>query len=116
MSDMESLATTVAALSRWVDTAPCNASRDPEALGWHRVAKVGEEAGEAISAYLGSMGGNPRKGVCNTREDVSEELLDTALAALGAWEHLTGNQGFSLTALKDKAERVAIRAGLLDAG
>lgn len=100
------------ALSRWID-AP-NAHRDPEAQAWSRIAKVGEEHGEVIAAYIGAIGQNPRKGVTHSLEDVVDELLDVALTALAAVEHLRGHDGAALSLLEDKLARVARRAGLLD--
>lgn len=110
-------------LSQWVD-----AGREPdEAQLWNRVAKVGEEAGEAndawlmwvnsasgraVQALIGLTGRNPRKGVSATKDDLREELLDTALAALGAVEHLDDHQGNSLDLLVDKIKRVTERAGV----
>lgn len=101
----------IAKISAWVDEAEVNIHRDPEALGWHRVAKVAEEAGEAVGAWLLSTGGNPRKPV-GPVADVIEELLDTAIAALGAVEHLTGNDGAALGMLFSKVAKVHKRAGL----
>jgi len=98
----------IASISSWVDQA--NAGRDPEALTWHRVSKTAEEAGEAISEWLLLTGGNPRKPAAPDDSKVVEELLDTALAALGAVEHFRGNEGRSLDLLADKVERVWIRA------
>ena len=98
-------------LSQWVDQHPRNAERDPEALGWHRVTKVAEEAGEAVGAWLLYTGGNPRKDL-GPLEDVIGELYDTAVAALGAVEHLTGHQGTALAGLVAKIDRVATRAGV----
>jgi hypothetical protein len=99
------------ALSKWIDEG--NANRDPEAITWGRVAKVSEEAGEAIAAYIGATGQNPRKGVTHTIDDVTEELLDVAVTALGAIEHLRGHDGASLSLLDGKIARVAARAGVL---
>jgi hypothetical protein len=77
------------------------------------VAKVAEEAGEAVSALIVCTGGNPRKqdGVGDYRAVISE-LLDTALAALGAVEHLIGNTGGSVAMLELHAEAISQRAGL----
>lgn len=83
-------------LSRWVDEAPKNAARDPEARTWGRLAKVCEEAGEVIAAYIGATAQNPRKGRTHDMAAVEEELLDTALTALAAYEHVTGNQKLAL--------------------
>ncbi len=104
----------LAGLSAWIDEA--NAARDPEALGWHRVAKTAEEAGEAISEWLLFTGGNPRKPASADDSKVIEELLDTAVAALGAVEHLRGNTGVAISYLFDKIGRVHGRAMSAEAG
>lgn len=80
-------------LSQWIDDAPANAARNPEALTWSRLAKVAEECGEVIAAYIGFTGQNPRKGVTHTGQDVESELLDVALTALLAYEHVTNHRG-----------------------
>ncbi|MBY8872880.1 MazG-like family protein [Micromonospora sp. PLK6-60] len=49
-----------------------------------RILKVTEEAGEAASAWIGTIGQNPRKGVTHTTEDVAAELADVVLTALVA--------------------------------
>lgn len=102
----------LAAISAWIDAAPANVERDTEAALWGRVAKVAEECGEAIAALIGATGQNPRKGVTHTWGDVTGELLDVALTALAAVEHITGNSGLSIGMLEDKVEHVATRAGL----
>lgn len=89
-------ASRLAEISQWIDDA--NAHRDPEAITWGRLAKVSEECGELIEAYIGCTGQNPRKGVTHNLEDVKKELLDIAFTALAAYEHLTGNFGGSLGA------------------
>lgn len=100
----------LAALSLWIDTA--NVDHDPEARTWGRLAKITEEAGEVIAAYIGATGQNPRKGVTHSRGDVVEELLDVAVTALGAVEHLRGHRGDALELLDIKILRVAARAGV----
>lgn len=100
------------ALSRWID-AP-NAHRDAEAQAWARIAKVGEEHGEAIAAFIGATGQNPRKGVTHSIEDVTDELLDVALTALAAVEHVRGHDGRAFELLADKLASVARRAGVLE--
>ena len=105
MSDVDDA---LVALSKWIDAG--NAHRDPEAITWGRLAKVSEECGEAIAAYIGATGQNPRKGVTHTIDDVIEELLDVAVTALGAIEHLTGHDGLALSRLDGKIVRVARRA------
>jgi NTP pyrophosphatase (non-canonical NTP hydrolase) len=104
----------VRALSKWIDEHPGNAARDPEARSWGRLAKVQEEAGEVVAAFIGYTGQNPRKGVTHTLDDVVKELLDVAITALGAVEHVTGHTGpSSLQLLDDAILRVARRAGVL---
>ena len=100
------------ALSQWIDAG--NAHRDPEAVTWGRLAKIGEEFGEVIEAWIGATGQNPRKGQTHTFSDVAEELLDVAVTALGALEHLTEHEGLSLEHLDDKILRVARRAGVIE--
>jgi len=82
-------------------------------LHLHRVIKVAEEAGEAVAALIGWLGSNPRKGQTHMLDDVVGELLDTAVAALGAAEHLLSFRGESdtLALLEAKVITVAKRIG-----
>lgn len=98
-------------LSQWIDAV--NADRDGEAVTWGRLAKLTEESGEVIAAFIGATGQNPRKGVTHTIADVGDELLDVAITALGAYEHLTDHQGLALRRLTEKINAVAARAGVL---
>jgi hypothetical protein len=100
----------IAALSRWIDEHPPNAARGRTEALCLRVGKVQAEAGEAWDALSAIVGENPRKGVHGTEHDLLEELLDVAITALGAWEHVTGNRGGCIEALADKVARVAVRA------
>jgi NTP pyrophosphatase (non-canonical NTP hydrolase) len=94
-------------LSRWIDESPRNAARSPEARTWGRLAKIQEEAGEVISAYISYTGQNPRKEPNNAAlVDVGDELLDVALTALAAYEHLSGNQGIALFDLFEHIKKV----------
>lgn len=105
-----STTTDLIALSEWIDAG--NAHRDPEAATWGRVAKITEEAGEVIEAMIGWTAQNPRKGQTHSKNDVIEELLDVAITALGAIEHLQGHQGAAMTLLRKKVAYVAERAGV----
>ena len=98
----------LAALSKWVDAA--NAHRDPEAILWGRVAKVSEECGEAIAALIGATGQNPRKGVVGHTGVVVKELLDVAVTALAAVEHIGGNHGTSMDMLADHVDYLILCA------
>lgn len=97
-------------LSQWIDAG--NTHRDPEAVTWGRLAKITEEAGEVIAAYIGATGQNPRKGITHDTTHVIDELLDVAVTALGAIEHLTDHHGEALPRLEAKLLHVARRAGL----
>jgi NTP pyrophosphatase (non-canonical NTP hydrolase) len=100
----------IAKISAWIDGSYTNV--DPEAHLWRRCSKVAEEVGEAFDALGGMIGENPRKGVTHTRDELINELLDVALAALGAVEHLTGNEGASTHLLDRRVSQVTDRAGL----
>ena len=104
----ETPAEQLVALSKWIDNG--NAHRDPEAIAWGRLAKIGEEFGEVIEAWIGYTGQNPRKGKTHRKDDVIEELLDVAITALGAAEHLDHHRGDSIEYLFDKIQRVHDRA------
>lgn len=97
-------------LSEWIDAS--NAHRDAEAVLWGRVSKIGEEFGEVIQSLIGATGQNPRKGVTHTMSAVGDELLDVAVTALAAYEHITGHHGLALSALGEKILTVAQRAGV----
>lgn len=98
------------ALSRWIDAG--NAHRDEEAVTWGRLAKIVEEAGEVVAAHIGATGQNPRKGYTHDPVQVLDELLDVAITALGAYEHLSDHSGRSLIELEAKIAAVAVRAGV----
>lgn len=100
----------LALISAWVDDHPENVARDAEARIWGRVAKVGEEFGEVIAAFIGATGQNPRKGVTHDMDDVVKELLDVALTALAAVESLVGNDGSSEVRFREHVQRVLDRS------
>lgn len=56
-----------------------------------RVMKIGEEFGEVVSAYIGTIGQNPRKGVYATDTDVMAELSDVVVAAMVAMNTIAGD-------------------------
>lgn len=92
--------------SSWLDNSPNYAGLDAETKDWRRVAKIVEESGEAFTAFTGTLGENPRKGITHKPEDVTKELFDVAFAALGAAEHLTGNEGGTLEAFMEHIDYV----------
>lgn len=83
--DSTDLSHGIAALSLWIDEG--NRGRDPEVATWARLAKI-------------------------TEADVQEELLDVALTALAALEHLRDHDERSIELLTDKLGRTLQRAGL----
>jgi len=102
-------------LSDWIDDWPENARRDPEALTWGRLAKVSEEAGEVIAAFISVTGQNPRKTERMLMLAVESELLDVALTALCAVAHLRREEiraGTILDSLRVHIAAVHSRAGL----
>ena len=82
-----------------------NLERDPEAMTWGRLAKIQEESGEVIGAYIGVTGQNFRKGVTHTIGDVYDELLDVAATAVLACAHLV-NHDREVAPLDDLAEHI----------
>jgi hypothetical protein len=70
----------VATLVAWLDAA--NPRTDHEIAC--RVMKLAEETGEAVAAYIGMTGQNPRKGTCATRDDLASELCDVIITAMVA--------------------------------
>lgn len=98
------------AISAWIDGSASYQGISQEAHRVRRCVKTAEEVGEMVAALYGWIGENPRKGVTHTADDVVRELLDVALAALGAIEHLDGNTGTALDRLDGHIRSVASRA------
>lgn len=111
MSNESRIGPSVARLSAWIDGS-YPADIDPELHLRRRIDKLMEEVGETGQALGGYTGENPRKGVTHSREDVMAELLDVAVTALGAWEHMDGNRGRSGHHLSLKLWGVLARVGL----
>lgn len=80
-------------LSEWIDAHNRAKGTNEQAITWGRIAKVGEEFGEAITEYIAFTGQNPRKPQTGSESLVKKEMLDVAVAALGVVEHLSGNGG-----------------------
>jgi hypothetical protein len=76
----------IATLVAWLDAA--NPRTDHEIAC--RVMKLAEETGEAVAAYIGMTGQNPRKGTCATLADLAAELCDVIVTAMVALATLTG--------------------------
>ncbi|GGP95929.1 8-oxo-dGTP pyrophosphatase MutT (NUDIX family)/NTP pyrophosphatase (non-canonical NTP hydrolase) [Actinomadura coerulea] len=74
----------------WADTARILDGYLAEVPTHLLVMKIAEEVGEVVEAYLGMTGGNPRKGVHKTTEDVLDELADVILSAAVPMVDLAG--------------------------
>lgn len=85
----------------------------PLAQDWARVAKVVEEAGEAVQALIAFTGQNPRKGVYGSQDELLDELADTALTAIYAIQHFTKDQYVTAGRIIAKAEYHGRRVGIL---
>ena len=98
----------VARTVAWLDAAN---GRGPHETAM-RVMKITEEAGEAVAAYIGAVGANPRKGVNASQDDLADELCDVVLAALVALATVTGGtpQAESRLAAHVAAFAVRLRA------
>jgi NTP pyrophosphatase (non-canonical NTP hydrolase) len=81
----------------WLDENVSQEYKDqPLAQDLARVAKVGEEAGEAIEAFLGYTGQNPRKGRNKELGDVLDELSDVVITGLLGIQHFTKNTEYTM--------------------
>lgn len=84
---------------RWLDSQPIGQRVELST----RIMKVGEEFGEVVTAWIGAMGQNPRKGVTHTYDNVVDELADVAFTALVAIESLGLCSVCELSNVMDKA-------------
>lgn len=95
---MTELYAIVTAAARWLDEHN-GTGREENAL---RILKIGEEFGEAVTAWIGTTGQNPRKGVTHTTADVAAELADVAITALVAIASLGHDPAAVMNACADK--------------
>lgn len=64
---------------------------EPLAQHWARISKMAEEVGEAIQAFIGVTGQNPRKGSYGTMRDVLNEAADVVITGVLCIQHFTGD-------------------------
>lgn len=77
------------------------------------IMKIAEELGEAVQAYIGVTGQNPRKGVHGTRTDVQKELADVIITAGIAMIALADNDpAQARTHLEQRLQTVTTRVGV----
>lgn len=104
-------------LSRWIDDYPPNMNRDSEAATWGRLAKIAEEAGEVVAAFIAATNQNPRKPLDpDAMDTVRRELLDVATTALAALEHVTWHQGTAIERLEMHVNTLLTRAEINQGG
>lgn len=75
----------------------------PLAQDWARVAKVVEEAGEAVDALIGVTGQNPRKGEYGSQSELLDELADVVLTGMYAIQHFTKDRDATLEIVLERA-------------
>lgn len=97
----ERIAAWVAEIDEWLDSGVSDRyQREPLAQHWARVAKVNEEAGEAIEALIAWTGQNPRKPQRDeAREELLGELADVALTAILGMQHFVKDADETLVIL-----------------
>lgn len=100
----------IAMINAWLDRS--NTNMNSEHDDSMRVMKIGEEYGEAVAAYIGMTGQNPRKGVTHSQADLLAELADVTITALCAMQHFTGNADVTRAFLASKIAGIIKRAGL----
>ena len=87
----------------WLDDQVSDTYKaQPLAQDWARVAKAGEEHGEAIAALIGMTGQNPRKGFTHDRGDLFKELSDIAATAILAMQHFTKDTAITASILNER--------------
>lgn len=85
----------------------------PLAQDWARVAKIQEEAGEAIDALIGVTAQNHRKGQYGSMDDLFDELADVAMTGVYAIQHFTKDVDRTRAILLARVERHAQRVGIV---
>lgn len=100
----------LADVDNWLDDAASDLYHDePLAQDWARIAKIGEEMGEVVNAFILLTGQNPRKPKSGTMDDVTGELADVAYTAILAMLHFTKNKEHVGAILVDKARALSAR-------
>ncbi len=97
-------------IDAWLDAhAGLRYQDQPLSQDWARLSKVAEELGEAISAFIGVTGQNPRKGVTGTMGDVLDELADVAFTAIFCAQHFTKDTQETRDILRRKLAKIETR-------
>ncbi|SRR5712691_1618791 len=94
-------------IDKWLDTSVSDHYKiQPLAQDWARISKVGEEVGEAIQAFVGYTGQNPRKGFTNDQEKVLDELADVVFTAILAIQHFTKDANVTRAILRSSLRNI----------
>ena len=84
----------------------------PLAQDWARVAKIVEEAGEAVNELILSTGQNPRKGTDDEAYiRLLRELADTAMTGIYAIQHFTKDINITEQIMLDAQHKHESRLG-----
>lgn len=104
----------VEAIDRWLDEySGVDYQKQSLAQDWARLAKVIEELGEAIQAFIGLTGQNPRKGVTHTQGEVLDELADVVFTGVLCMQHFTKDTSEVRQILRHKLAKIATRVSSL---
>lgn len=95
----------IATINQWLDIANAKIPEDSAM----RVMKIGEEYGEAVQAYIGMTGQNPRKGITHTKDDLCNELADVAITALCAIAYFNNNSPILVEGIMDDKIQVILK-------
>jgi hypothetical protein len=102
----------IKAVDEWLDAGVADHFKDqPLAQDWARVAKIAEEAGEAIAELILSTGQNPRKPLdSEAGARMLHEMADVALTAILGIQHFTKDVGATRRIVERRMERIWGRA------
>jgi NTP pyrophosphatase (non-canonical NTP hydrolase) len=105
--DMSEVGKAVTEVNNWIDSdVPIEYQRPSLAQDWARIAKITEEAGEVVEAFILMTGQNPRKesdlGFWEHREELLGELADVVACGVLAIQHFTGDWNETERVLWDK--------------
>lgn len=110
--DLNEIDEMLAKYSIFIDAKLLNKNNNELVVTMNRIAKVAEELGEVNEALVMATGGHRREDGL-TMENVADELLDVAGAALMAHMHLMFNiPGNTMSKFVDKLNKILLRAGL----
>ena len=97
-------------IDEWLDRgAGPEYQTQPLAQDWARLSKVIEELGEAIQAFIGYTGQNPRKGVTHTLSEVEDEVADVIITGILCLQHITKDTWTTQDIIRQKIAKIEKR-------